>query len=147
MPSAKTIFIADDDRDDVQFFKEALKAECENMIGLETTLNGTELLQKLEDCVETPDIIFLDINMPGLNGLECLKKIKSRKEWHDIRVVMHSTTNETSTIRRSYEMGADLYVVKAADFNDICMIIRKCVYYDWTGPDFYDDYLKRFEIV
>ena len=143
MPNAKTILLVDDDLDDVQFFEEALVEEAGGMVILDIVYNGFELLKKLERSPQRPDLIFLDINMPGMNGLECLRKIRDRNEWNDIKVIMHSTTNEAAAIKKSYKLGANLYVVKAADFNIIRQIIRKCLYYDWNGPDFYDQNLKR----
>lgn len=91
--SIGTILIVDDDRDDLQLFKEALREIGNNYILIETS-NGTEALWKLQELKRQnalPCLIVLDINMPKMNGKETFDKIKSINEFSAIPVVILST--------------------------------------------------------
>jgi two-component system response regulator len=63
-----------------------------------------------------PRIIFLDVNLPKLNGLEVLREIKSHPETRSVPVVMVTSSKEDPDITRAYELGANSYVVKPVEF-------------------------------
>jgi CheY-like chemotaxis protein len=63
-----------------------------------------------------PDLVIVDINMPKINGLEVLKKIKSHPDFKIIPVVILTTSSESSDIQTAYQMGANSYIVKPVDF-------------------------------
>jgi two-component system response regulator len=65
-----------------------------------------------------PKVIFLDIKLPKLNGLEVLKIIKSDEQLHHLPVVMLTSSVEDPDIKAAYEMGANSYVVKPVDFTN-----------------------------
>ena len=96
--------------DDVKLMRSLLKSsltsfECEVVAEVD---NGTEVANQIRSV--NPDIVFLDINMPGKNGLDVLQDIKS--EFEDIFVAMVSGHNSFNNIRRSIELGADGFVSK-----------------------------------
>jgi len=72
---------------------------------------GQNLIQKLE-------LILLDINIPIINGLEVLKILKSERLLKNIPVVMLTTSEEESDIRRAYEYGANSYLIKPQGFHE-----------------------------
>ena len=80
----KNFLIGDDDPDDQELFLEALKEIDEDFVCV-TAFDGQEVLDKLENSLFVPDMIFLDLNMPKMNGHECLKEIKKnsllKKYW------------------------------------------------------------------
>ena len=87
--SLKTFALADDDSDDAALFSEAL-LEINPEIVVEKASNGLELLHKMKDGhFSFPDIIFLDINMPEMNGWDCLSELKSNPELKDVLVIMY----------------------------------------------------------
>ncbi len=112
-PHMKIIFLADDDADDRIFFEDALKAV---KIPSQLTLsnNGLELMSNLETLTAhpPPDVIFLDLNMPLKNGIQCLKEIRETPKLKDIPVVVYSTTASESTVEATYSLGANCYVCK-----------------------------------
>lgn len=113
----KNVYIADDDRDDIEFFQEAL-AQVDETASLASGKNGVELMKKLlYPELPIPDIIFLDINMPLMNGLECLKEIKQHLHLKDIPIVMYTTSALSSTIELAYKLGANLLVEKPSEFD------------------------------
>jgi len=109
----RNIFLAEDDADDRLFFEDALK---EMAIPSQLTIsnNGLELMSNLETLTAhpPPDVIFLDLNMPFKNGLECLKEIRETSKLKDIPVVIFSTTKNESTIAKTYSLGANCYCCK-----------------------------------
>ena len=74
-PNCNNILLADDDQDDCLLFKEALD-ELAITVQLTAVQNGEELMQLLNKAEILPDLMFLDLNMPRKNGMECLFAIK-----------------------------------------------------------------------
>lgn len=90
--------------------QEAISKNCPD-IRFTLADNGAILLGKLKTTT-APDFIILDINMPKLNGKECLKAIRSKPAFKAILVMMYSTTSDKDDIEESFVNGADSYVVK-----------------------------------
>lgn len=132
MEMTRNIYLADDDSDDVEFFRDALSEVCGD-VAFSTGKNGMELLKKLlYPELPFPDIIFLDINMPLMNGLECLREIKSHLHLKDIPIVMYSTSASQITIEVAHKLGASLFVEKPTDLNDLKNLLNPIVNRDWT---------------
>lgn len=104
----------DDDPDDQLFFRDALKEIGEPFI-CETANNGLEALKKLSEMV-TPDLIFLDLNMPLMNGFECLRQLQSHEQYKNIPVIVYSTANDNATIENIKALGAKAFFRKPIDF-------------------------------
>ena len=83
--------VVDDDPDDIDLFKEFL-SEADNGCHLITANDGVDALRQLRTTGIDPDVIFLDYNMPLMNGMRCLVALKEDPLLMDIPVVMHSTT-------------------------------------------------------
>ncbi len=125
------IFLVDDDEDDHGLFAEALK-ELKIKTNLVSLFDGEELMKHLDVAGNRkPDIVFLDINMPRKNGIECLEEIKSSKELQQIAVVMYSTTSNPSYIEKCYEGGADMYLVKPYGFENLITALDHVASMDW----------------
>jgi len=127
----RTIFIADDDTDDLLLFSDAL-ARIHPAIKLENVRNGIELLSLLSHL--KPDLLFLDLEMPGKNGLECLVEIRENPQYTHLPVVVFSSTSRPANIDTAYEMGADLFFVKPANYNELVNSIRSILELDWSAP-------------
>ncbi|GAO45555.1 response regulator [Flavihumibacter petaseus] len=126
------IFYTDDDQDDVFFFEEAVK-EASRSLNVFTTFDGGSLLYLLDNPPPEPAVIFLDWNMPGINGAETLKRIRMNERTREIPVVIFSTSDDRGNIEHSRELGANLYVTKPNAFNDIVKMIRHCMAVDWNN--------------
>ncbi|HEY6900774.1 MAG TPA: response regulator [Puia sp.] len=111
-----TILVADDDNDDLQFFCDAV-AEIDPHINCTTASNGIEALQLLESAETRPDFIFLDLNMPKMNGKQCLKHIKNNPIFQSIPVVIYSTSRRPEDIEEAYQAGASAFIKKPNKFH------------------------------
>src|SRR6266487_683666 len=98
---AALFLLADDDADDQQLFKEALN-EIDKSIRCLTASSGEEALNKLKtDLKQLPDYIFLDLNMPRMNGLECLVEIKKTNTLKHIPVIIYSTSSAEKDVEET----------------------------------------------
>ena len=129
--SIKTVFIADDDSDDLLLFKDALES-VDATIKLEDVKNGLDLLNLLSHL--TPDLLFLDLDMPGKNGLECLVEIRKNNLYQFLPIVVFSSTTRPSNIETAYELGADLFFIKPANYNDLTSSITAILALNWAHP-------------
>jgi CheY-like chemotaxis protein len=127
----KSILLVEDDADDRMLFSDAL-----NELGSDTKLktathceDGIDSLIKPQD--ELPDVVVLDINMPGKNGLECLEDIRNHSRLRKIPVVILSTTKDEGVIKDAYSKGANFYISKPSSFSGLKNEIRKILSMDW----------------
>ena len=108
----KECFLIDDDVDDQEIFQIALERVDQN-IGFFAATDCVEGLRKLkEDRSFVPDFIFLDVNMPKMNGIQCLPEIKKLDHLKDVKIIMYSTSTDAGIISSSKQLGADEYLVK-----------------------------------
>lgn len=115
--SQRYIYIADDDEDDRSMFAEAL-LELDPTVNLKQACDGMELMNVLHTLTKPlPEIIFLDINMPGINGFECLEEIRKLEgAIRDVRIIILSTSSNPENIDRAFKLGATFYAVKPNRF-------------------------------
>lgn len=120
------ILLADDDDDDTSLFQEALE-QVPTKTRLDVAENGMELMSILGQLQTKPDLIFLDMNMPVKNGMECLTEIRNSSSYKDIPVVILSTSIADYLIQSAYHAGANLYIQKPNSFSGLVNIIKKCL--------------------
>src|SRR5881398_3761 len=101
------ILYIDDDTDDHEIFGEAVH-EINPDMHVVYAKNGQDIDKHLNTA--SPDIIFLDYNLPLKNGIECLKQIRSSKEFDHIPIVFYSVYFDK--IQEAYENGANYFIVK-----------------------------------
>lgn len=114
-----TVFYADDDPEDCELFTEALQ-QIDPEIKTIIAKDGREALAFLHNTPDLPDYIFLDINMPLINGKKCLIEIRKSQKLKNIPVVMYSTTSDTHEIREYYKLGAYDFLIKPNNFVTLC---------------------------
>lgn len=73
--------------------------------------DGMEALRALE--AKTPDVILLDLMMPGMDGLELLEALQRHPQWKALPVVVLTGLSDTQTVNRAQQLGARAYLVKA----------------------------------
>lgn len=118
-------FLADDDEDDRMLFQEAL-AEVDKEIRCIMVRNGREALDVLQnEMLLLPDYIFLDLNMPMLNGLQCLAELKQIELLRHIPVIMYSTSSDKDSREESKRLGAVDFFVKPSNFTGLKNYLQK----------------------
>jgi CheY-like chemotaxis protein len=129
------IFLIDDDEDDQLFFIDALES-IDPLLQCDTAGNGKVALEKLLSSDPLPDIIFLDLNMPVMNGFEFLMHIKNEMLVNKIPVGIFTTSNIIDDIKKSKKLGAKFFFTKPNDFQVLCTKLQKLLTEDFTNEDF-----------
>lgn len=117
--------LIDDDKDDQEIFKLALQ-DINGQIECITVDNGVEGLEMLEaDDTLVPGYIFLDLNMPRMNGKDCLAALRNIPRLADIPVVIYSTSSDPRDVRETKALGASDYIVKQYSLASLKEILRR----------------------
>lgn len=109
------VYLADDDEDDRMLFADAVRRISQS-ITVDTSNNGEQLLAKVFAADPLPDVVFLDLNMPRKNGLECLNALRADQKTQQLPVVVISTSSATEIVSKAKLHGADYYIQKPDDF-------------------------------
>lgn len=129
------ILLADDDEGDRLLFSDAF-AELKIETVVHTVNNGVQLMERLNmKDTELPHFLFLDLNMPGKNGLECLKEIKSNEKLKDICIAIYSTSDSEKDIEETFRNGANVYITKPDDYNMLKKVLEKAVMASYQYQD------------
>jgi CheY-like chemotaxis protein len=123
MSEPNFIMLIDDDIDDRFMFSRAAKQEKPEIKCI-TAEGGKEAFELLNKMTELPQVIFLDINMPGMNGWEFLHQIKKVERLKYIPVLIYSTSSHDKDISAAQTSGAIGYCVKPLDFEGLKTIIK-----------------------
>jgi CheY-like chemotaxis protein len=118
----KSLLLVDDDADDHEIFGIALKKTLPS-IDFSTAGHGGEALQKLDSGEVRPDIIFLDINMPVMNGFHTLRKLKEDSRFQHIPVVIYSTSIQPQEEQQAIALGALQCVKKPSALDELCRFL------------------------
>lgn len=118
----KTFFLIDDDEDDLELFITALH-EVNKPITCLTAKNGVTALKMLEDENLSPDYIFLDLNMPVMNGKEFLSEIKTRHRLRNIPVIILSTSSDYRDKTETLALGASAFITKPASLSRLIKVL------------------------
>lgn len=115
MPDASIIYIVDDDPDDQLILMEVLR-EINPQVACFTANNGQDGLKKLRTAaVPVPSLIFLDLNMPRINGRQMLTDLKADPNFKTIPVIICTTSSNPRDIADLKTLGAFDYIVKQSD--------------------------------
>ncbi|TMI72770.1 MAG: response regulator [Bacteroidetes bacterium] len=133
--SVDILFVEDNFNDAELAIRELKKHHmANNLVHME---DGEEALEfifgtgkfKGRNITRAPKLILLDIQMPKINGIEVLQKIKSDPRTRTIPVIMLTSSKEDPDIQKSYALGANSYIVKPVDFKGFSDAIRNLGFY------------------
>ncbi|MDW7771767.1 MAG: response regulator [Desulfobulbaceae bacterium] len=128
----KIILLVEDNPDDIKLTKRALRKS--NILNrLEVARDGVVALDYLfgtgkfegRDSRQLPQVILLDIKMPRLDGLECLKRIRANEQTRLLPVVVLTTSTEDRDRIESYKLGANSYISKPVDFEQFTRAVQQ----------------------
>lgn len=135
MKTGNVFFIVDDDPDDQELFIEALK-KVDRTCTCVTAFNGEEALQKLDrGMLFLPDFIFLDLNMPRMNGKQFLSELKNNSEIRHIPVIIYSTSSEKNDILETTRLGASFFLQKPNRFEELSNALINIISGKWGQPN------------
>jgi CheY-like chemotaxis protein len=125
MADPKRIMLIDDDPDDQLFFRDAIRL-MHPELNCELASTCHEAFVQLEK-PPTPEFIFMDLNMPVMNGFDCLVYLKNQESYRDIPVVIFTTSKNVQDISRTRQLGARHFMTKPDDFNILCKKLDKII--------------------
>ncbi|MHA7056985.1 response regulator [Aquimarina sp. M1] len=118
------LLLAKDDPDDSELFSRIINEISQN-IAIAVKENGKQLMDYLNDTSnELPDILFLDLNMPAIDGFQCLKEIKNTERLKHFPVVVFTTSNNYMDIEKAHEYGGDFYIQKPNNYKDLFEVFK-----------------------
>jgi CheY-like chemotaxis protein len=120
------IMLIDDDEDDRDFFQMALN-DLENKVDYIGVENGFDALAMLEKGIIKPNYIFLDLNMPQMNGRECLGKLKENLLLSHIPVIIFSTSSDPRDVKETAQMGAIDFITKPPRTSELTKILTNFI--------------------
>ena len=113
------------------FFTDAFD-ELKISTKVNTFNDGVELMDYLNaDDALLPHVLFLDLNMPKKNGIECLHEIKKNEKFKDIAIAIFSTSSSEEHIEETFVNGANIYIKKPSDFEVLKKILSHVVTLNW----------------
>jgi CheY-like chemotaxis protein len=125
------ILLADDDEDDCIFFRDALQ-EIKVKTNLTLVNDGTQLMKYLDNEDNfVPDLVFLDLNMPFMNGIECLIEIRKKSRLKDLAIAIYSTSSSDENVEDAFINGANIYIRKPNDFSALKIILEHVITLNW----------------
>ena len=127
--SGLNILLVEDDNDDLMFFQEAIKKIAEiNQVTV--VRNRDEMFSHIEQNPQI-DVVFMDINLPLVDGKECLRQLKSHQKFKDIPVIMFTGSSSNLDIDESYEIGAHYHIVKPYAHINYVESLKTVLAHDW----------------
>lgn len=131
---AKHVLLAEDDQDDVVIFELAVKEvnkEYRVPVYMRHAKDGEVLFILLKE--NTPDILFLDINLPCRDGLSCIREIRKNKKYDGLPVIMYTGQKQDTKIDEAFRNGANYYVVKSDTVSELAEKLKKVCSIDWKN--------------
>jgi CheY-like chemotaxis protein len=125
------VLLADDDEDDRLFFKEAID-DIKMKTRVTTVNDGIELMEfLLQPNAVLPDVIFLDLNMPRKNGMQCLEEIRNNSTLKELTIAIYSTSGAERDIEETFIKGANVYIKKPNDFAALKKLVEEAMRINW----------------
>lgn len=113
------VLLIDDDVDEREFFMDALSYVNPALVCV-VARDCADAMKLLHESSTLPLYVFLDINMPAMDGKECIRLIKGNDRFSSVKVVMYSTTSNEREIIEYKSLGATFFLVKPPTFKELC---------------------------
>jgi two-component system, response regulator len=128
------ILLVEDSLDDAVLTLNALKkcGQVTNVLHLQSGEKALDFLFQNEALRPAPKLIVLDLKMPRIDGIELLRRIKGDKRTRVIPTIILTSSREEQDINRSYQLGANSYLVKPVDYTGFLDMMAEVITY-WLG--------------
>lgn len=127
----QSVLLAEDNLEHCFFFKRAL-SEVAPQTSIFQVHDGDALLSLLGSFL--PDLLFLDLNMPCKDGVQCIKEIRENKACHRLPIVVFTVSSQNNAIQTAYGFGANLYIVKPNEYSRLVSTLRSILSMNWNDP-------------
>lgn len=124
MPAPKRCYFIDDDEDDHDFFCTATQT-IDPAIECQFAKDGIEAIDKLTHTSLTPDYIFIDMNMPRMDGKQCLMEIRKINRLNSVPVYIYSTSGTPGLIDEILQLGAKEFLIKPTNMHALEQLLRR----------------------
>src|SRR5262245_35496644 len=126
-----SILLVDDNLIDLDLTKRAFDRcnLCNPLLVAHDAEEVMELMQRWESGEPAPDLVLLDLNLPKVNGLEILRRLKNHRQFKAIPVIMLTSSDEDRDIHAAYHLGANSYIVKPVDFDRLLELVAQIAGY------------------
>ncbi len=125
----RIILIADDDIDDQEMISDSFR-DIDPNCKVEVVSNGQQAISRLENnSLPGPCLVVLDLNMPILDGMETLSRIRKNPSFQNIPIVVFTTSNSKESRKQSLTLGAMDYIVKPNDYLGLMDVTTKMMQY------------------
>lgn len=128
----KSVLLAENDREQCFFFKKSL-LQVRSKIQYTEVHDGEQLTKLLKNFM--PDILFIDLNMPCKNGMDCIRDLRSNNSYDKLPIVVYSISTQPETIQQAYKTGANLYLVKPSEYFNLVHSLDAILSLDWSDPE------------
>ncbi len=118
------LLVIEDSDEDFEALSRIIEQVSQVSLDLHRCINGDDALDWLNQTNFTPDLIILDLNLPGTDGREVLVMIKQTKTLKAIPIVVLSTSSNSKDIEACYQSGVNSYMLKPMDINDLKDALR-----------------------
>lgn len=121
MSKKHIILIVDDDTDDREIIRDAFMSNHKNHREYVFIENGDKLIEYLQEADRDnfPSLIMLDLNMPGKDGREALRDIKTNERFRPIPTIVFTTSGSQKDKQMAYDLGANCFITKPDTFNKL----------------------------
>ena len=117
----KQILVVDDDKDEISFFERAISKtdlKCE----IHQAKTGDDMFKFVDEL--TPDLIFLDLHLPGKSGIACLKMLRHHSKYDHIPIVIYTNFDKQSFIDDCFKARANSYLVKPVTPDKLKLVVN-----------------------
>lgn len=126
-----TVVLAEDNLEHCFFFKQALREVAPSAQFTEVH-DGEKLLQLLRSFL--PDLLFLDLNMPCRDGMQCISEIREDRTYDALPIIVFTIARRNNSIQAAYGFGANLYFVKPNEYSELVSSLKLILSMDWSDP-------------
>lgn len=128
------VLIGEDDDDDFLIFSLAVE-DIAYKIMLSRAADGNTLMEMLNR--ELPDMLFLDLRLPGKDGKQCLHLIRADRKFDKLPVIIYTSLDDLQNIQYCYQEGSNMYTVKPNSVNELREILQRIFTLDWKRTLYY----------
>lgn len=121
----RVCYVVDDDTDDQEIFLMAIDVIKEPRFQIRMFSRAKEFLDEIKKGENTPDYVLVDINMPEMDGFECLTHLNNLNHSKKFKLIVVSTSSDESDIQKARSLGADSYIVKPFSISEYTQLLTK----------------------